>query len=89
MLIKLDKTTQNGERSRISKWLTSKFHNYIDSPHSLQIKPVSAKKLQEKIDYVTGDKIDPAKKELVEKDKIWRKERGYENFYLFDYQNNF
>ena len=83
-VIVLDKTTQNGQRNRmkntivnVCKKLKTKSDAYLD------IKPVSEKKLKDKVAYVKGEKVDQLKLQGVMKDKEWRKGLGLKDYYVY------
>lgn len=81
-LIVLDKTNQSGERSKVKAMLLRNLKKYrTKSDAYLDIKPVSDRKIDDKLLYIKGEKRDKFKQEQVQADIEWRQEHGYSPFY--------
>lgn len=73
MLVKLNKMNQNGQPRRFYNGVRMTCLRFkTKSEAFLQIKAVSEKNFQNKLDYINGKKTDPAKQKLVLLDRIWR-----------------
>jgi len=81
-LLLLDKSNQNGEVTRVVKRIVSLLGKYrTKTDHFLDIKRVSAAKIEEKILYISGKKWDKEKQSKINMDEIWRQEHHLEPFY--------
>ena len=88
-LILLDKTVVNGERGKMKSTVVRILKGYrTKSDAYLDIKPVSEKSYQKKLDYIVGKKYDKDKMKLVEQDRLWRRELGLSDYYVYpeDYE---
>lgn len=76
-LIILNKEEQMGEVSRQVRRIIKLLEKYkTTTTHFLDIKNVSKEKLQDKIDYIKGKKVDPEKQTKVAMDHEWKIENG-------------
>lgn len=81
-LLVLDKSNQSGERSKMKAKVERNLKRFkTKSDAYLQVKSVSAKGLQSKIDYVLGNKVDPVKRDAVALDRVWREQEGFQDIY--------
>lgn len=82
-ILELNKEDQSGEVSRQVRRIVTLFQKYrTKTDHFLQIKRVSAEKLDEKWDYVQGNKFDYDKDAKMRIDEIWREQNNIAPNYL-------
>lgn len=75
---------QGAEPRKASNWLIERFKAFNNCNASIQTQWLSKKMIADKCDYVMGKKRDDRKLDLVEVDKSWRKDNGWEDFYVLD-----
>lgn len=82
--IQLDKTVVNGERGKVKAMLIRHLKKYkTKSEAYLDIQSVSEKSWNKKIAYIKGEKTDPAKQPMVDRDRAWRRSVGLQDVYAY------
>lgn len=88
-ILELDKENQASEYAKIKRYITGKFSKWIESNHTLHFSPIfSEKKLQDKIEYIKGNKKEEDKAKRSEIDKKWRELVNLDDIYIVEKSEN-
>lgn len=82
ILLKLNKESPSGERSRAFKQIKNHWRSLSDQKHAVDIKPVSLNTWPKKMKYLNGQK-DEDKLVQVGVDKLWRSQNRYKDIYSY------
>lgn len=76
----------NIEKGKCKTQIKNKFKKFVGvlNDNTINVQDKKREWLQDKLDYILGEKYDEGKPEKQEIDKIWRKKNNIESYYKFD-----